>query len=282
MASAESTPPTDPINPLHWYNRLGSPTPSGTVAAPVAGWQPQTDRGADNTEHLRPLQSHENSPRESAPVDKAIPWPPVRPEVLDACFMALRRMGDADARSVAVTSAARREGRTTVAVGLATASAAQHDRSTILLDLDVERGTIGLQGPVQSGPGVTDFINGDASLEDCLQRASDRLAIITAGTPCQLEDIVAPSGRLFDLIDELRDRCEVLIADLPPLSSGVVAARMADHFESVALVVRAGRVSVPNIEKSVAVLNQRPFVILNGEALTRSARLRRSFGRLRP
>jgi hypothetical protein len=56
---------------------------------------------------------------------------------------------------------------------------------------------------------------------------------------------------------------------------------MADLFESVALVVRAGRVSVPHIEKSVSVLNQRPFVILNAEAVSRAARIRRAL-RIRP
>ena len=96
-----------------------------------------------------------------------------------------------------------------------------------------------------------------------------------------LTEIVARSGRLFDLIEELRDHCDVLIADLPPLSSGVIAARMADLFESVALVVRAGRVSVPHIEKSVSVLNQRPFVILNAEAVPASSRVRRTFRRSR-
>jgi hypothetical protein len=41
-------------------------------------------------------------------------------------------------------------------------------------------------------------------------------------------------------------------------------------------VVRAGRVSVPHIEKSVSVLNQRPFVILNAEAVSRAARIRKA------
>jgi Mrp family chromosome partitioning ATPase len=194
---------------------------------------------------------------------------------MDACSMALRRMGGVD-RSLAVTSASRREGRTTVALGLAAAAASQHHRQTILLDLDLERGGIEKQTSVRATRGVTDILLEGSSIADCLQRASDRLGIITAGHPCQPNEIGARLGRLSDLIAELQDRCEVLIADLPPLSSGVVAASMADLFESVALVVRAGRVSVPHIEKSISVLTQRPFVILNAEAAPRSSRIRRS------
>jgi Mrp family chromosome partitioning ATPase len=192
--------------------------------------------------------------------------------------MALRRMGGVD-RSVAVTSASRREGRTTVAVGLAAAAASQHSRLTILLDLDLERGGIGKQTSVRPTPGVTDILREDLSVSDCLQSTSERLAVITAGAPCQPNDISAHLGRLSDLIAELRDRSEVLIADLPPLSSGVAAASMADLFEAVALVVRAGRVSVPHIEKSISVLTQRPFVILNAEATSRASRIRRTLSK---
>ena len=72
---------------------------------------------------------------------------------------------------------------------------------------------------------------------------------------------------------------EIVIADLPPLSSGVTAARIADLFESVILVVRAGKVAVPEIEKAASVLTQRPFVILNGIEAPRQGRIRRIIGR---
>jgi Mrp family chromosome partitioning ATPase len=152
---------------------------------------------------------------------------------------------------------------------------------TILLDLDFERAAIAKQTALRSNPGVTDFLYGKASLGDCVHQMTDGLAIVTAGVSRQPDEPATRLGRLSGLIQQLGERCDVLIADLPPLSSGVIAASMADLFESVALVVRAGRVKVPHIEKSVSVLTQRPFVILNAEAGSRLARLRRSFG-LRP
>jgi Mrp family chromosome partitioning ATPase len=253
---------------------------SSTVAEPSTHGQPEAN--VDDVDRLRSLNSAERSRQEStAGPGSEIVWAFIRPEVLDACSIALRRMGGVD-RSVAVTSASRREGRTTVAVGLAAAAASQHNRTTILLDLDLERGGIGKQTSVQSSPGVTDFLRGHAGIEDCLQETSEGLAIISAGALCEPSEMGARLGRLSYLIAELRERSEVLIADLPPLSSGVVAASMADLFESVALVVRAGRVAVPHIEKSVAVLTQRPFVILNAEAGSRSSRIRKPLQSFRP
>jgi Mrp family chromosome partitioning ATPase len=252
---------------------------STSAAVAVSGAEPQAEMNLDRVERSlqppkRSLEASTSSP------DSEIAWASIRPEVMDACSIALRRMGGVD-RSVAVTSASRREGRTTVAVGLAAAAASQHNRTTILLDLDLERGAIGKHSSLHSGPGVTDFLYEGASIEDCLQRTSDRLAVITAGAARDPNDNAAGLERLSDLVAQLRDRCEVLIADLPPLSSGVVAASMADLFESVALVVRAGRVSVPHIEKSVSVLTQRPFVILNAEVVPRSSRIRRTLS-IRP
>jgi Mrp family chromosome partitioning ATPase len=83
---------------------------------------------------------------------------------------------------------------------------------------------------------------------------------------------------LADLIQQLGDRCDVMVADLPPMSSGVTAARIADLFESVTLVVRAGGVTVPDIEQTASVLSQRPFVILNGTAAPRSSWVHRILG----
>jgi Mrp family chromosome partitioning ATPase len=244
--------------------------------------RPQPEVDLDAVERLRSLESPDYSPRASTvDQDPAITKAAIRPEVMDACSIALRRMGGVD-RSVAVTSASRREGRTTVAIGLAAASAIQHNRATILLDLDFERGTVGRQTSLRSTPGVADFLRGDASADECVQRTSDRLAIITAGALRDYTELAARMERLSDLMTQLEEHSEVLIADLPPLSSGIMAASIADLFESVALVVRAGRVSIPHIEKSVSVLTQRPFVILNAEAAQRSSRIRRTLDNIRP
>jgi hypothetical protein len=69
-----------------------------------------------------------------------------------------------------------------------------------------------------------------------------------------------------------------MVADLPPLSSGVTTARIADLFQSVTLVVRAGKVAVPNVEQAASVLTQRPFVIMNGMEVRRQSKVLRFLG----
>jgi Mrp family chromosome partitioning ATPase len=198
-------------------------------------------------------------------------WASLPPEVLDSCSVALRRMGDSELRSIAVTSTARGEGRTTIAVGMAATSANELRQKTILVDLDLERGSLEHVAAVGPGPGVVDFLFEEANVDDCIRPVDRDLAIIRAGVLRDRVETATRLGRLPDFIEQLRQRCDVLIADLPPLTSGVTTARTADLFQSVALVVRAGSVAVPEIEQTASVLSQRAFMILNGTASNRAS-----------
>jgi Mrp family chromosome partitioning ATPase len=201
---------------------------------------------------------------------------PVSEPVLNACGMAWRRMGDAAVGSLAVTSSVRGEGRTTLAVGFAAAIRAQ-GRKTILLDLDILHRSIQTLLPVKAAPGVVEFLAGQASLDDCIQPAGADLEVVTAGLAQSIGD--GRFKQIGALVSDLRSRCDVLVADLPPLEAGVSAARMADLFQSVALVVRAGGVTIPEIEQAMSVLGNSPHVILN--AANRPGKLGRVFGRRR-
>lgn len=199
----------------------------------------------------------------------------VTPEVLQSCGLALRRMGDTGAGSIAVTSTTRREGRTTVAIGLAAASAAQ-GHETILVDLDVLHRDIKDVVRLADGPGLADYLQGRASADECLQPAGRHLEIVTAGTPSDVE-IADRMDQVDHLLKQLKGQCDLLVADLPQLEAGVLVAHMADLFDSVALVVRAGGVAVPLLEQAVSVLGQRPYVIMN--ATGKSPLRRRLLGR---
>lgn len=184
----------------------------------------------------------------------------VSPEILQSCGLALRRMGDATG-SVAVTSTTRREGRTTIAIGLAAAAAARGNQ-TILIDLDVLHRDLKDVVRLEDGPGLTDYLEGRVSADECLQPAGRRLEVVTAGTLADIE-VGERMDQLEHLLKDLSGQCDLLVADLPQLEAGVLAAHMADIFDAVALIVRAGGVTMPLLEQAVSVLSQRPHVIMN-------------------
>ena len=198
---------------------------------------------------------------------------------MKSCSVALRLMGDAELSSLAVTSTARREGRTTIAIGLVAAAVLEHQRTAVLVDLDVERGSVEGRMSLPPGPSLLEVLEGTASLDDCLVAVDQRVKVLRAGPQRDAISLVARQDELNSVLQELRSRCEIVVADLPPLSAGISTAHLADLFRCVALVVRAGVTPVPQIDQLASTLTQRPFVMLNRTESRRRSLLRRLRGR---
>lgn len=273
--------PAEPRSQHHEYESLATIkqlTRATRVSVPAADVVEVSDTNPSPAEPT-PVPAPDATASEAQPArHTGAGWGSLRPQVVESCSMALRQMGDANVSSIAVTSTFRGEGRTTVAVGLAATAALELRRKVVLLDLDLEHGTIDKTTSLGPGPGVIEYLFEEATVDECLQPLQDGVAVIRAGRQRDRAEVAARIGRLAQLVDELSERCEVMVADLPPLSSGVVAARIADLFQSVTLVVRAGKVAVPNVEQAATVLTQRPFVILNGTEVRRRSRILQLLG----
>lgn len=199
------------------------------------------------------------------PVGADVPpsWNPVPQEVLQSCSMAMRKMGDTKVASIAVTSTSAGEGRTTVAAGMALTAARDLGRRVVLLDLDTDGRGVAELGSLADTPGLLQLLHGEARIEECLQRVDNNVDVIVAGGPCPLPELATRMERLDSLIVDLVASGRVIVADLPPLMAGAGTARMADLFQTVALVVRAGAVPVPMIQAATAALGQQPVAIMN-------------------
>jgi Mrp family chromosome partitioning ATPase len=245
--------------------------------------EPQAEGTPDEARKVPPTMIDENV-RTATPTESRgrnitqLRWAAVGTEVLQSCSVALRRMGGGQVGSIAVTSTSRREGRTTVAIGLTAAAAFEHGRRTILVDLDVERCSVESRIQVHPGPGLLDALDGRAPLGACVERVDDRVQVLRAGPPSNPGALVARIDRLAELLDNLKEAGDLIIADLPPLDSGIATAHLTDVFESVLLVVRAGGLDLPQIEHRASVLSQQPYVLLNGMDHSRSiaGRIRRA------
>jgi MinD-like ATPase involved in chromosome partitioning or flagellar assembly len=187
-------------------------------------------------------------------------------------------MGDSELTSLAVTSSLRGEGRTTIAIGLTAAAVMEHRRTAVLVDLDVERGSIERRLSISPGPSLLDVLEETAALDDCLVPVDEKVNFLRAGPQRDAISLVARQDRLENLLNELRSRCDLLVADLPPLSAGITTAHLADLFQRVALVVRAGATPVPQIDQLASTLTQPPLVMLNRTESRRRSLLKRILG----
>ena len=150
-------------------------------------------------------------------------------------------------RSIVVTSAHPREGKTTVASNLAV-SFAQFGRSVLLVDTDLRRPKIHKVFNVSKDIGVSSLIVGHATLDDAVT-ATDiaGLHVLPSGpVPPNPSELLHSSG-FTRVHNEMLERYEWVVFDSPPLSAVADAAILAPQMDGVVLVARAGHTTRDSI-----------------------------------
>ncbi len=156
---------------------------------------------------------------------------------------------------VLVTGASGCEGRTTVAMALAEASA-EAGRDTILVEVDLRKGALAdalglLDYDVQDV--LADRASADVALTTP-RGLSPRLRVLPAGRPpSTLADLPEP-GRITDMIRSLCDLADLVIVDAPPLGTTGDSVPLVALADLALLVVRVGATRLEPLAQAVAEL----------------------------
>lgn len=137
---------------------------------------------------------------------------------------------DEHPRVIAITSSIPSEGKTMVAMNLAS-TLAEAGFTVCLVDADLRRPTIakvmGLAGPV----GLTSVLIHQIDLDDALQKAGSNLYVLSSGpTPPNPSEVLA-SSYVRDIVHQLLDRVDYVVIDTAPLlpvADGSEVAALAD------------------------------------------------------
>ncbi|HKC19769.1 MAG TPA: hypothetical protein VKE27_09060 [Candidatus Dormibacteraeota bacterium] len=202
------------------------------------------------------------------------------PQFIDRCRQAYLRIAHESAdrsRQIGVTSAMYGEGKTSIAIGLAAAIAADTLEPTLLLECDLERGSLDRRLGFRRSPGLSDWLDGDARLRVLRAAPLPNLFVIPAGAPP-----TDPARVFYQLSDsglmaELQPRFPNIVIDLPPvldIAYGSLASKLA---ERIVLVARYGVTMLDDLEKVSFLLGRERLsgVILNGTEYRTPAWLRR-------
>lgn len=161
---------------------------------------------------------------------------------------------EAPLRSVLITSADPAEGKSLCAFNIATVMAFDGKR-VILIDCDLRRPTQHRLGNVPLEPGFSNVLSGEATLDEALIPTSvANLTILPAGTlPSNPPELLgSPAGR--SLIEGLKDRCDIVIIDSPPVLSLTDAQVLSSLADGVVLVVAADSTPKPHVLRAQAML----------------------------
>jgi capsular exopolysaccharide synthesis family protein len=155
-------------------------------------------------------------------------------------------------KTMVVTSPLPGEGKSTVAMALAWASAVA-GKLTLLVECDLRRSVLGERLGLRATPGLTDAMLGRAQPRDVLQpvdlgvatnspeEAADasRLVAITAGTPVPDPAEILASNRFAQFLGEVRDAYDLVVLDTSPLLSVVDTRELLQLVDGAVVCARS-------------------------------------------
>jgi succinoglycan biosynthesis transport protein ExoP len=144
-------------------------------------------------------------------------------------------------RSLLMTSATPREGKTTTAIHLAIAHSLQK-RKTLLIDADLRRPSIHDRVGVPNDRGLSSIVNGEAGWRDVLQKSAayPDLDILPAG-PASRRAADRLGSVLETLLTEAEKAYDLVIVDGPPLLGFAEPLQMAAVVDGVVVITLAGQ-----------------------------------------
>jgi protein-tyrosine kinase len=167
--------------------------------------------------------------------------------------------------TIGVTSATDGEGKSTIALGIASAMASDLDSPIVLVELNLNRPAIYKSLGISPQPGLSEYLRGECALPDALRQITENLFVLPAGDcrndPARLIRMLTRAN----LLPRLYNSGAMLVLDLPSVltaSYGVLASSMAD---AVLMVVRAGQTPEKTVKDAIGRLEESTLrgIILN-------------------
>jgi polysaccharide biosynthesis transport protein len=177
---------------------------------------------------------------------------------------------DRRVKSITITSAIAKEGKSTVAANIA-ATLAQMGHRVLLIDVDFYRPIQHRIWELPNNVGLSNVIMSQVKLKTVINRVQPNLDVIPSGTLPPRPLALVDSKRMTALLSAFEEQYDYVICDTPPLvlASDVVA--LAKKTDGVLLVVRPGTIDANSAEEAKRIMAQSNLellgIVTNGVAI---------------
>jgi capsular exopolysaccharide synthesis family protein len=138
-----------------------------------------------------------------------------------------------------VTSPGPGDGKTTTAVNLALSFGQKPNSRVLLIEADLRKPAVGALVSVDPGPGLSDYLSGEASLEQVIRPTTfPNFSLLTAGKPVRMPADLLHSPRWDSLMEAARAHFDWVILDGPPTNPVADYELLTPFCDGVILVVR--------------------------------------------
>jgi receptor protein-tyrosine kinase len=234
----------------------------GLVLGIFLAWlRERLDRGLHNVEEVEALVE--------APVLAAIPlrkkYSPDDPAVNEAHDILRANLAfiglDQSLQVITFTSYNPSEGKTSTVEGLAYA-AIQSGMDVLVIDGDARKPSLSTRFGARALPGLTSVVVGASSLESSVIEVEPGLSLLPAGPIPPNPPSLLSSGRMRELVAELRERYPLILIDSPPVAHLADGAIVASVSDGVIMVARVGITNRNDLPQAAANLRHSPTPIV--------------------
>ncbi|MCR4438391.1 MAG: polysaccharide biosynthesis tyrosine autokinase [candidate division KSB1 bacterium] len=163
---------------------------------------------------------------------------------------------DTPVRTILVTSAGPKEGKSTTVANLAI-TMAQLNTRTVLVDADLRRPVLHKLFGLRRDMGLTNLLVGKATLDEVLQStAVDNLSVVPAGVLPPNPSELLGSQQMQACMEQFRQRFDVVLFDSPPVIAVTDASLLGRLVDGVLLVVNSGSTNREALLRAKEVLDQ--------------------------
>jgi len=170
-------------------------------------------------------------------------------------------------KSVLITSALPRDGKSTVALNLASALCEHGRKKVLLIEADLHRPNLTSQLGLKGGPGLVECLGTGVNPMPFIRRLQPLgWYLLAAGGECVNPTELLQSGALPDLLSTLSGNFDWILIDSPPVIPVTDALSVARDVDAILMVVRAGSTPRDLVQRAVTLLGRKKLlaVVLNG------------------
>lgn len=158
-------------------------------------------------------------------------------------------------KSIVVTSACPKEGKSTVLGNLALSFA--HDgKKVIIIDCDLRQPSIHAKFNISNLCGVSEVLIGREALNNAIQNYKLNVDVLTSGNIPPNPAEMINSTAMSNLLEELKNNYDIVIIDSPPLEVVTDAQILSTKVDGTILVLKAGQTKISSVKEAKSLLNR--------------------------
>jgi capsular exopolysaccharide synthesis family protein len=174
----------------------------------------------------------------------------------------LLAMSDSKLKTIAVTSALPREGKTATTSNLGV-TLAQAGKNVVIVDADLRKPCMNRIFKLKGRSGLVNYLAAGMVLRDLVQpTAIPKLYVVSAGPVPPNPVELLGSEKMTVMLDELKKVFDYILLDTPPVLAVSDALVMGPHLDGAILVVRGGQTSRDALRSAREMLDKHKITTL--------------------